>query len=36
MSTQAPDFLDFFKSVPDHRIDRNKHYSVDELLGGLN
>jgi predicted transposase YbfD/YdcC len=32
MSTQAPDFLDFFKSVPDHRIDRNKHYSVDELL----
>ena len=32
MSTKEPEFLDFFKEVPDHRIDRRKLYSVEEIL----
>lgn len=25
-------FMDFFKSIPDHRIERHKRYSVEEIL----
>lgn len=32
MATKEVEFLDFFKSVPDHRIERKKLYSVDEIL----
>ena len=29
---KEPEFLDFFKEVPDHRIERRKLYSVEEIL----
>ena len=29
---KANGFMDFFKEVPDHRIDRHKRYSVEEIL----
>ena len=32
MTTKEPEFLDFFKEVPDHRIERRKLYSVEEIL----
>ena len=32
MSTKEPEFLDFFKEIPDHRIERRKLYSVEEIL----
>lgn len=32
MLSKEPEFLDFFKAVPDHRIARKKLYSVEEIL----
>ena len=32
MSLADVGFLDFFKKIPDHRIDRKKLYSVEEIL----
>lgn len=32
MADKTEGFLDFFKEVPDHRIDRRKLYSVEEIL----
>lgn len=32
MPAEQPSFLDFFKEVPDHRINRKKLYSVEEIL----
>lgn len=32
MAQEQPSFMDFFKQVPDHRIDRKKRYSVEEIL----
>ena len=32
MAVKEPEFLDFFKEVPDHRIERRKLYSIEEIL----
>jgi hypothetical protein len=32
MAVKEPEFLDFFKEVPDHRIARRKLYSIEEIL----
>ncbi len=32
MEDQIPGFIDFFKQVPDHRIERRKLHSVEEIL----
>ncbi len=32
MQRQRIDFIDFFKEIPDHRIDRSKLHSVEEIL----
>ena len=32
MDEQIPGFIDFFKQVPDHRIERRKLHSVEEIL----
>lgn len=32
MSDSTLGFVDFFKTIPDHRIDRHKRYSVEEIL----
>jgi predicted transposase YbfD/YdcC len=32
MDEQIPGFIDFFKQVPDHRIERHKLHAVEEIL----
>jgi hypothetical protein len=32
MDDQIPGFVDFFKQVPDHRIERHKLHAVEETL----
>jgi hypothetical protein len=32
MDDQIPGFIDFFKQVPDHRIERRKLHTVEEIL----
>ncbi|OGT56246.1 MAG: hypothetical protein A3F43_03200 [Gammaproteobacteria bacterium RIFCSPHIGHO2_12_FULL_42_10] len=32
MGEQIPGFIDFFKQVPDHRIERHKLHVVEEIL----
>lgn len=32
MKNEISDFLDFFKTIPDHRVKRTKRYKVEEIL----